>query len=137
MAKLRELMTENPIALPLTATVAEAARAMRDHDIGDVLVMDRGVLYGILTDRDIVLRAIAEGLPMTTQLERICTRSPFHLGPADADEAALRAMRDHAVRRLPVVEGGRPVGIVSLGDLVAKRDPQSVLADISGARPNH
>jgi CBS domain-containing protein len=134
---VREVMTPNPTAFPANATVGEAARAMRDLDIGDVVVLDDGEICGIVTDRDIVIRAVADGRePADVRLGEICSRELTTLAPTDdTGDAALR-MRERAVRRLPVVEGGRPIGIVSIGDLAVERDPESALADISAAPPN-
>jgi CBS domain-containing protein len=130
-------MTPNPTALAAAVPVRNAARAMRDGGIGDVLVVDGERIVGILTDRDIVVRVLAEDRdPSHTPIGDICSREIRTLGPEDAVEAAIATMREHAVRRLPVVEGGQPVGIVSLGDLALERDPRSVLGEISGAPPN-
>jgi CBS domain-containing protein len=134
---VREVMTPNPTAFPATATVGEAARAMRDMDIGDVMVMDDRQICGIVTDRDIVVRAVAEGRePSEVKLSEICSRELTTLAPTDDTADAARLMRERAVRRLPVVENGQPVGIVSIGDLAVERDPESALADISAAPPN-
>ncbi|WP_412543934.1 CBS domain-containing protein [Longispora sp. K20-0274] len=134
---VRNLMTRGPICLPADATLTEAAEHMADHDIGDVLVLDGDTLRGILTDRDLVVRAIAAGLDMdSTTVGQLATGHPLVLGPEDPVEFALRLMRQHAVRRLPVcAEGGRPVGILTLGDLAEDRAPASALAAICAAEP--
>lgn len=136
---VRELMTADPIVLDASATVSDAARAMKARDVGDVLVRSDGKLCGIVTDRDIVIRALAgdpQGGPRRT-LGEICTRDVAALQPdAEVDEA-IRVMRERAVRRVPVIEGDRPLGIVSLGDLAIARDRESALADISAAPPTH
>jgi CBS domain-containing protein len=135
--QIRELMTPNPVALPGTASVHEAARAMRDADIGDVIVIEHNRVCGIVTDRDIVVRTLAEARdPATTTLADICSHALLTVSPTDSVEEAVRLMRTHAIRRLPVVEGGQPVGIVSLGDLAVERDPGSALGDISSTPPN-
>ena len=135
--QIRELMTPNPVALPGTASVHEAARAMRDADIGDVIVIENDRVCGIVTDRDIVVRTLAEARdPATTTLADICSHPLLSVSPTDSVEEAVRLMRTYALRRLPVVEGGQPVGIVSLGDLAVERDPGSALGDISAAPPN-
>jgi CBS domain-containing protein len=135
--QIRELMTPNPITLPGTASVHEAARAMRDAQIGDVIVIEHDQVCGIVTDRDIVVRTVAETRdPATTPLADICSHNLLTVTPTDSVEEAVRLMRTHAVRRLPVVDGGRAVGIVSLGDLAVERDPGSALGEISGAPPN-
>ncbi len=135
---VQEVMTADPIAFPMTTTVAQAARAMREAAIGDVVVIDANQnVYGIVTDRDIAIRAVAVGLdPNTAQLAQICSRALVTLGPTDSVADAFRLMRQQALRRLPVVDAGKPVGIVSLGDLASARDPDSALADISTAPAN-
>ena len=110
---------------------------MRDEEVRGVLVIQDGKLCGLLTDRDIVVRAVAEGRdPSKTQVGEVASTDVATLAPDQDVGEAIRLMREKHVRRLPVVEGGRPVGIVSLGDLAVERDPDSVLADISAAPPN-
>jgi CBS domain-containing protein len=134
---IRELMTPNPVSMPGTASVHEAARAMRDQDIGDVIVIEHNQVCGIVTDRDIVVRTVAEEQnPAATTLADICSHALLTVTPADSVEHAVRLMRTHAIRRLPVVDAGKAVGIVSLGDLAVERDPDSALGDISAAPPN-
>jgi CBS domain-containing protein len=134
---LREIMTQKPVTVEATDTVVAAARSMRDGNIGDVVVVDNGQIQGILTDRDIVVRALAEGRdPARTTVGEICSRELTTLSPNDAIGDAEKTMRARAIRRLPVVEGGRPVGIVSLGDLAVERNPDSTLGGISAAPPN-
>lgn len=136
--RIKEVMTAEPTTLPAAATVEEAARAMRDHDIGDVIVLqDDQAVCGIVTDRDLVVRALAESEdPRTIKLADICSRDITSLSPESSVGEAVKLMRDKAIRRLPVLENGRPVGIVSIGDLAVKRDPDSALADISAAPAN-
>src|ERR671932_676656 len=135
--QIRELMTPNPVALPGTASVHEAACAMRDADIGDVIVIENNQVCGIVTDRDIVVRTVAEARdPAATTLADLCSHPLVTVTPTDSVEQAVQLMRSKAIRRLPVVEGGQPVGIVSLGDLAMERDPGSALGDISSAPPN-
>jgi CBS domain-containing protein len=135
---LKDVMTRNPETLEASTTLVEAARRMRDRDIGAVIVVENGELRGIVTDRDIVVRAVAdERDPSRTTIGEICTSNVVALSPDDEISQAVRVMRERDVRRLPVVEGGRPVGIVSLGDLAIERDPDSALADISAAEPNN
>ena len=135
--QIRELMTPNPVSMSGTASVHEAARAMRDQDIGDVIVIEHHQVCGIITDRDIAVRVVAEAKdPTTTTLADICSHSLLTVTPTDSVEHAVRLMRTHAIRRLPVVEEGKAVGIVSLGDLAVERDPDSVLGEISAAPPD-
>jgi CBS domain-containing protein len=134
---VEEMMTPDPIALPLTATVFAAAQKMRDASIGNVVVLNGQKVCGIVTDRDIVVRAIATGRdPRSTKLADICSRELTTLSPEDNVETAVRLMREHAVRRLPVVKDDRPVGILTLGDLAIEEDSESALADVSAAPPN-
>jgi CBS domain-containing protein len=110
---------------------------MRDNDIGDVVVVEGGQVTGILTDRDIVVRAVAEGRDAeATTVVDIATTGVQATEPDASVDDTLRMMREHDIRRLPVVKNGRPVGIVSLGDLAVERDPDSTLADISAAAPD-
>jgi CBS domain-containing protein len=137
MRTVSDVMTHNPIVLSRDATGHEAAKAMRDRGIGDVLVTDGDQLSGIVTDRDLVVRCIAEGQDASqVHLGDIQTDHVATMGPDDSVESAVSTMRDHAVRRLPVVDDGRVVGIVSIGDLAIERDPDSALADISAAPAN-
>ncbi|GHE56980.1 CBS domain-containing protein [Streptomyces capitiformicae] len=134
---VREVMTPGVVAVRPDASLVEAAQLMRAQDIGDVLVATDGQLVGVLTDRDITLRAVADGAdPLTVSAQAVCTPNPVVIGPDDAVSAAVELMRDHAVRRLPVLEDGHPVGMVSLGDLAVAQDPGSALADISRAEPD-
>jgi CBS domain-containing protein len=134
---IRDVMTPNPTTMSQDRTAADAARAMRDASIGDVVVVEGDRLFGIVTDRDIVVRVLAEGRdPDRTPLAEICSRELSTVSPGDDIDTAIRLMRDRAVRRLPVVERGRPVGILSIGDLAVDRDRRSVLGHISAAPPN-
>jgi CBS domain-containing protein len=135
---IRDVMTTNPETLPESTTVREAAETMRANDIGDVVIVDdNGAISGILTDRDIVVRVVAEGRdPRVTRIGDIVSRELTAVSPDDPVDRAVQLMRERAIRRLPVVDKGKPVGIVSIGDLALDRDPDSALADISAAPPN-
>jgi CBS domain-containing protein len=111
---VRDVMTQRPVTLQTTDTVIAAARSMRDGNIGDVVVLEEDRIQGILTDRDIVVRAVAN----------------------DAVGDAEKIMRDRAIRRLPVVEREGPVGIMSLDGLAVEQNPESMLGGISAAPPN-
>jgi CBS domain-containing protein len=140
MAKqtVRDVMTKDPVTVPPTATLAQAAQAMSARDIGDVLVVENGKIRSVLTDRDIVVRAVAQGRdPTQTPVSEAASTASVTVGPDEPVEKAVHLMREHKVRRLPVVDQDRVVGVVSLGDLAANRDPDSVLADISEAPPNN
>jgi CBS domain-containing protein len=121
----------------MDALISDAAELMLREDIGDVIVLDEDRLYGILTDRDIVVRVVAEGHdPSQTRVGDVCSRQLTTVGPDDSVGQALRLMREKAVRRLPVVEANEVVGILTIGDIAVERDSRSALADISAAPPN-
>jgi CBS domain-containing protein len=135
---IRDLMTPNLCAIPRSASLQDAAQLMRKNDIGNVIVLENDRLFGILTDRDIVVRGLAEKSdPGTVPVGEICSRDLTTIEPTASVEQAERLMREKALRRLPVVdESGDVVGIVSIGDVAVERDPRSALADISAAPPN-
>ncbi len=137
MPTVQDVMTTDPVTLDAGQPVLEAARRMKEHDIGDVIVVDGGQVCGVVTDRDIVVRVLAEGRdPGQTALEEVCSRDVATVAPGDDLTAAGDLMRERAIRRVPVVENGRPVGIVSIGDLAVERDPDSALSHISAAPPS-
>jgi CBS domain-containing protein len=135
---VRDVMTAVLCTLSPNDTVMAAAQAMRANDIGDVIVQEDNRLFGILTDRDIVVRALAEGANLdTTMVAAICSRDLTTIAPTASVGEAVRLMRDRAIRRIPVVDGrDHVVGIVSLGDVAVERDRRTALADISAAPPN-
>lgn len=134
---VREVMTSPPITLEPSASLVDAARAMRERDVGAVVIAADDQIQGLVTDRDIVVRAVADARdPATTQVADVISSDLVTLSPDDPVGDAVKRMRELAVRRLPVVEQGRPVGIVALGDLAVDRDPSSALADISTSEPN-
>ncbi|MER6402334.1 CBS domain-containing protein [Streptomyces viridosporus] len=134
---VRDIMTGAPVSVGPHTSVAEVARIMRDRDLGAVLVTDGDRLRGLVTDRDLVVRSVSRGGdPEETTVAGACSEDLVTVGPDDDLDRVARLMREHAVRRVPVVDGGHPVGIVALGDLAMERDPQSALGDISVARPN-
>jgi CBS domain-containing protein len=134
---LREVMTPAPRCLDPSDTVAAAATMMRDDDIGDVFVCIGGRLTGIVTDRDLVVRGLADGGdPRQVKLGDIASKDLAMLAPDDTVEDAVAVMRERAIRRLPICEQGRPLGVVSIGDLAIERDSASALADISAAPAN-
>jgi CBS domain-containing protein len=135
---IADVMTADPKVVPYDTPVVEVAQLMRNLDVGDVLVADGDQIYGIVTDRDITLRSTAAGQdPTAVSIGEICSRDVISVAPNDDVAEAVQLMQSKAVRRLPVVEGGRPVGIVSLGDLAVERDPRSALGKISAAPPNN
>jgi CBS domain-containing protein len=134
---MREVMSSSLQTITPDGTLAEAAKQMSRADIGDVLVVDEtGLLRGIVTDRDIAVRAVAEGLdPQGTPVVDVMSSAITVSATASVAEA-MQLMRRHDIRRLPVLEDGQPVGIVSLGDLSASSEAGPLLADISAAPPD-
>ena len=133
---VRDVMTAGVVAVRPDASLVEAAQLMRAQDIGDVVVAEGQDVVGVLTDRGITVRAVADGAdPLTVSVRSVCSRDPVVIDPGERVSVAVALMREHAVRRLPVVEDGLPVGIVSLGDLAEAQDPDSALAEISRAAP--
>jgi CBS domain-containing protein len=105
--------------------------------VGTVIVLESDRICGIVTDRDLVVRGLAQGGdPAATTLGQICSRTLTTVAPSDAVGEAVRLMREKAIRRLPVVENGQVVGIVSIGDLARKLERKSALGEISAAPPN-
>lgn len=135
---IKDVMTRDPVCVDPHSSAADAARSMRDVDSGAILVAEGGHLKGLLTDRDIVVRAIAEGRdPSQVEVQEICSSDIQALRPEDDLDSAVRLMRERHIRRIPVVEDDdHPIGIVSIGDLALARDERSALADISGAPAN-
>ena len=131
-------MTTRLVTMNGDDTLTAAAQEMRDSAIGDVVVTEGDRVVGIVTDRDITVRAVAENLdPTTTRLNQITSKDVVTVSQYDDAVAAADLMRTYAVRRLPVVDDGRLIGLVSMGDLAVEREPQSVLADISADDPNN
>ncbi|MBV9208317.1 MAG: CBS domain-containing protein [Actinobacteria bacterium] len=126
--KMRDIMSAAPVCMAATESVSAAARAMKQHRIGTVLVLSGGRLSGLVTDRDITVRVLAEDRdPLTTRVGDICTGELAVLAPDDDVERAVRLVRDRAVRRIPVLQDGTPVGVVSAGDLALELGAASAL----------
>jgi CBS domain-containing protein len=119
MAKgVREAMTEDPRSIGASASVVEAARLMREEDTGSLPITDDEQLVGMLTDRDIATRVVAEAAdPKMTSVGDIYSRDLISVEPDEDLDEALRLMARHQVRRLPVVENGKLVGIVAQADI--------------------
>ncbi|MEV6812376.1 CBS domain-containing protein [Micromonospora craterilacus] len=132
-----DAMTRQVIYLPAETTLEEAARVMRDADIGDVVVTDGANLAGILTDRDIVIRAVAENSdPTATTIGSVITREVVMIEQFCTAGEAASLMRERGIRRILVCDNERKlVGIVSLGDLAMQLDPTSALSEISEQSP--
>ncbi|HYH00666.1 MAG TPA: CBS domain-containing protein [Terriglobales bacterium] len=128
--KIRDIMTtEIEVAEP-EDTLEDVAVMMRDQDVGAIPVVEDDELIGIITDRDIVVRCVAEGKdPSEIAADEIISGDLHTITPDDDIEEARRIMADMQIRRLPVVDDGRLVGMVSLGDLAVKTDEEELVAD--------
>ncbi|WP_406039431.1 CBS domain-containing protein [Micromonospora sp. NBC_00898] len=138
MYRVSDVMTKQVVYLPAETMLDEAARVMKEADIGDVVVTDGATLAGMLTDRDIVVRAVAERAdPGTTTIGSIITREVVMIEQHSTAGEAAALMRERNIRRVLVCDNDRKlVGVVSLGDLAMQLDPNSALSDISEAAPN-
>jgi len=134
---VKDAMTSEVKTATPSQSLTDAAKLMKQEDVGSVPVVDGNRLVGVLTDRDIVVRGIADGRdPRATTLGDVCSRNLTTLSPDDQLETAVRLIREHAIRRLPVVRRGRAVGILTMGDLAMQEGGDSALADVSAAPPN-
>jgi CBS domain-containing protein len=139
MAKtVSEVMTRHPVAMSADSSVKEAAKAMSDMRIGTVVVMQGDTPCGIVTDRDITVRAVATGSdPMKTKLADICSKDVAAVRPDQSVDDAMQVMKSHDVKRVLVIEDSKLRGIVSLGDLSRRGEGDDVQKDISRAEPNN
>ena len=132
---IRDVMTPNPRTVTPDDTIQNAARIMRDEDTGAVPVVENGRPVGMVTDRDIVVRSVADGGEVNRSVRDIVTTGVVCVSPEMSTREANELMSEHQVRRLPVVENDQLVGIVSLGDLAVKegkdRRTGDTLQDIS------
>jgi CBS domain-containing protein len=119
--RVRDAMTEDPRSVGPSVSVVEAARLMRERDIGSLPVTDDEQLVGMITDRDITTRAVAEAAdPERTSVGEVCSHDLISVEPDQDLDEALQLMARHQVRRLPVVENGRLVGIVAQADIALR-----------------
>ncbi|MET9064867.1 CBS domain-containing protein [Streptosporangium sandarakinum] len=132
-----EVMTRDPATVDAAQPVSVAARLMSSRDTGAVIVTVDGRVSGIVTDRDIAVRVVAESKGHETPVLEAYSGDLVTVGPDTSIDQVVQLMRSNAVRRIPVVEGDRAVGIVSIGDLAIERDEGSALADISAAPENN
>ena len=121
---IRDVMTSNPSAIEADKTVVDAAKLMRDEDVGLTPVVEGGRLVATLTDRDIAVRVVAEGKdPQSTRVRDVASSDLVTIDPDQELDEALRLMAQHQVRRLPVVEeDGRLVGVVAQADVAKEGD---------------
>jgi CBS domain-containing protein len=126
---IRDVMTPNPRTVSPDDSIQNAARIMRDLDTGVVPVVENGRPVGLVTDRDIVVRAVAEDGQLNRPVSEIASRSVVSASPEMSTREAADLMSEHQVRRLPVVENERLVGIVSIGDLAVKEGKDKRIGD--------
>jgi CBS domain-containing protein len=125
--RVEDVMTPAPRTVASSASVVEAARLMRDEDVGALPVADDGQVVGVVTDRDLVVRVLAEGAdPESTRVADVTSGGTVTVTPDQDLEEALRLMASHQVRRLPVVEGDRLVGILAQADVAQAGDAARV-----------
>lgn len=122
--KVRDAMTEQPRTLAPDATIVEAARAMRDEDAGIMPVVEGDRLEGVITDRDIVVRTVADGRsPEEARVRDVMSERLVTIDPDQDLDEAMRLMAEHQVRRLPVCEeDGRLIGVLAQADVARKGD---------------
>jgi CBS domain-containing protein len=126
MTQVREVMTSNPTTCSVKASVEAAAKAMAQEDVGPIPVLDGERLVGILTDRDIVIRVVAEGRdPQSTTVGEVASRDPATVSPDENLDRALQLLAERQVRRLPVVEGETLVGVVAQADIARQGDDRT------------
>lgn len=126
---IRDVMTPNPRTVSPNDSIQSAARVMRDEDTGVVPVVDNGKPVGVITDRDIVVRAVAEDREMNRPVRDIVTTELVAVHPDMSVEEATELMSEHQVRRLPVIDNDRLVGIVSIGDIAVKEGRDGRVGD--------
>ena len=127
--KIRDVMTPNPRTVSPDDTIQAVARIMQTEDTGAVPVVNNGRVLAVITDRDIVVRVVAEGAPITTLVSTIASQDVICASPEMSTREASELMSEHQIRRLPVVENDLLVGIVSLGDLAVKEGKDSRTGD--------
>ena len=125
MGQIRDVMTGNPTTCEPTATVVDAAKVMAREDVGSVPIVEGGRLVGLVTDRDIIVRTVSEGRDVkTTTVNDVASKNLVTVAPDEDLERALQLMAKHQVRRIPVVEGDRVVGIVAQADVARAADEE-------------
>lgn len=135
MKTARDIMTTPAETLAPTATLAEAAQQLRDLNVGSLPILDGDHLVGVVTDRDIVVRGIAEGLdPSSATVAEVATGAVVTVDVDDDAESVARVMGERQVRRVPVLDGGRLVGVIAQADVARDLDARTtgdVVEDIS------
>jgi len=130
MEKIRDIMTDDVECCTLLDNMFEVAVKMKELNVGVIPIVDQEKLIGMITDRDIVIRGVAEKHPGSTKVEDIMSKEMVTVSPETSSTEAAKLMAEHQVRRLPVVENGKLIGIVSLGDFAIREltDDQAKVA---------
>lgn len=121
MTRIREFMSTDVVTVASDASMQDAAFLMKQHDVGALPVVDGDMLRGMVTDRDLVIRGLASGMT-DARVGSLLSGDVVTVGPDDEDNDVAALMSERQVRRIPVVDGGRIVGMVSMGDLAARTD---------------
>lgn len=130
--KVRDIMTTRVVSVEPGSTVKDAAMLMNRHNIGAVPVIDGGAVRGMLTDRDIVLRCVAESRdPGNVRVSDVCSQGAVSVKPEESVSDAMHVMAAEQVRRLPVVEGGKIVGMISFADIAREKSGMEISEAIS------
>ncbi|MDR6998034.1 CBS domain-containing protein [Neobacillus niacini] len=139
MEKIREIMTDKVESCSLLDNVYEVAAKMKELNVGAIPIVDNERLVGMITDRDIVLRCVAEKHPASSKVEDIMSNDLITITSDASSREAAKLMAEHQIRRLPVVEGDKLVGIVSLGDFAVRNltDDQAKQALTEISEPNY
>lgn len=116
MERIKDIMTEEVECCTLLDNVYEVALKMKELNVGAIPIVDQDKVVGMITDRDIVVRGVAEKHPGSTKVEEIMSNNLVTVSPDSSSKEAAKLMAEHQIRRLPVVEDGKLIGIVSLGD---------------------
>ena len=135
MRKIREIMTSDVETCTLLDNVFEVAVKMKELNVGAIPIVDEGRLVGMITDRDIVIRGIAEKHPPSSKVEAVMSDHLVTASPEMSTQEATKLMAQHKIRRLPVVDGEKLIGIVALGDFAVNEltdeQAQHALSEIS------
>ena len=141
MEKIKDIMSKDVECCSLLDNIYEVAVKMKELNVGSIPIVDEGRLVGMITDRDIVIRGVAEKNPGSTKVEEIMSDQLVTVTSNTTTQEAAQLMAEHQIRRLPVVEGNNLIGIVSLGDFATHQmtDEQAghALSDISEQNNNH
>ncbi|ULT58463.1 CBS domain-containing protein [Neobacillus drentensis] len=120
MEKIRDIMTDEVECCTLLDNIFEVAVKMKELNVGAIPIVDKEKIVGMITDRDIVIRGVAEKHPGSTKVEDIMSKELISVSPDASSREAAKLMADHQIRRLPVVENEKLIGIVSLGDFAIR-----------------